>query len=127
MLGLLTVVYILALPGLFRARLGLELTYRVAISILLLAPLGLLMGMPFPLGIRLVDRVNPALVPWAWGVNGFSSVVGSILAVMIAQSYGFAVVIGLAIIIYLGGLAAVLSLGRVAESAPRAGYLRSEI
>ncbi len=126
-LGLLTAVYILVLPGLFRALLGLELTYRVAISILLLAPLGLLMGMPFPLGIRLVDRINPALVPWAWGVNGFSSVVGSILSVMIAQSYGFALVIGLAIIIYLGGLAAVLSLGRVAESAPQAGYLRSEI
>jgi len=127
LLSLLTVVYIFALPPLFRALLGLELTYRVALSILLLAPLGLLMGMPFPLGIRLVDRVNSALVPWAWGVNGFSSVVGSILAVMIAQSYGFALVMGLATAIYLIGLAAVLSLGRVAESAPQPGYLGSEI
>ena len=73
-------------------------------SVLLLIPLGLLMGMPFPLGIRLVDRVNPGLVAWAWGVNGFSSVVGSILAVMIAQSYGFSVVIGLAVVVYLLGL-----------------------
>ena len=127
LLSLLTVIYIFALPPLFRALLGLELTYRVALSILLLAPLGLLMGMPFPLGIRLVDRVNSALVPWAWGVNGFSSVVGSILAVMIAQSYGFALVMGLATAIYLIGLAAVLSLGRVAESAPQPGYLGSEI
>jgi len=127
LLSLLTVVYIFALPPLFRALLGLELTNRVAVSILLLAPLGLVMGMPFPLGIRLVDRVNSALVPWAWGVNGFSSVVGSILAVMIAQSYGFALVMGLAAVIYLIGLAAVLSLGRVAESAPQPGYLGSEI
>jgi hypothetical protein len=127
LLGLLTAAYIVALPGVFHVLLSLDLTYRVVISIVLLAPLGLLMGMPFPTGIRLVDRVNPSLVPWAWGVNGFSSVIGSILAVMIAQSYGFALVMGLAIVIYLGGLAAVLSLGRVAESAAQAGYLRSEI
>jgi hypothetical protein len=127
LLGLLTLIYIYALPPLFRWLLGLDLTYRVALSILLLAPLGLLMGMPFPLGIRLVDRVNAALVPWAWGVNGFSSVIGSILAVMIAQSYGFGLVIGLAVVIYLGGLAAVLSLRRVPESTSQAGYVRTEI
>jgi len=126
LLGGLTVVYILALPPLFRWLLALDLSYRVGLSILLLAPLGLLMGMPFPLGIRLVDRMNPALVPWAWGVNGFGSVVGSILAVMIAQSYGFAFVIGLAVLVYLSGLVAVLGLGRVGESVPQAGYLRSE-
>jgi hypothetical protein len=127
LLCLLTVVYIFILPPLFRTLLGLELSYRVAISVLLLAPLGLLMGTPFPLGIRLVDQVNSTLVPWTWGVNGFSSVVGSILAVMIAQSYGFALVMGLAVVIYLTGLAAVLSLGRVAESAQQPGHLQSEI
>jgi spermidine synthase len=127
LLGLVTLVYVFALPPLFQMLLGLELTFRVAVSILLLAPLGLLMGMPFPLGIRLVDQVNTGLVPWAWGVNGFSSVVGSILAVMIAQSYGFALVIGFGVVIYLVGLAAVLSLRRVTESAPQPGYLGSEI
>lgn len=127
LLCLLTAVYIFLLPPLSRALLGLELNYRIALSVLLLAPLGLLMGMPFPLGIRLVDRVNSALVPWSWGVNGFSSVVGSILAIMLAQSYGFALVIGLAVAIYLVGLAAVLSLGRLARSTPQPGYLRSEI
>jgi hypothetical protein len=126
LLGILTLLYIFALPPLFRWLLGMDLTYRVAISILLLAPLGLLMGMPFPLGIRLVDQVNPALVPWAWGVNGFGSVVGSILAMVIAQSYGFALVIGLAVVIYLGGLAAALSLGRVAASAVQPGQVRFE-
>jgi hypothetical protein len=126
LLGVLTLIYIFALPPLFRWLLGMDLTYRVAFSILLLAPLGLLMGMPFPLGIRLVDRVNPALVPWAWGVNGFGSVVGSILAMVIAQSYGFALVIGLAVVIYLGGLAAALSLGRVAKTALQPGHLRLE-
>jgi hypothetical protein len=125
LLGMLTVIYVFVLPPLFRWLLALDLTYRVGVSVLLLAPLGLLMGMPFPLGIRLVDRVNSTLVPWAWGVNGFGSVVGSILAVVIAQSYGFALVIGLAVVIYLGGLGAVLSLGRVAESGPQPAIERA--
>jgi spermidine synthase len=106
----LVVVYIFVLPPMFRGLIWMGLTWRVGLSVLLLAPLGLLMGMPFPLGIRLVDNVNSSLVPWAWGVNGFGSVIGSILSVMIAQSYGFSVAIGLAAIAYLVGLAAVLSL-----------------
>lgn len=111
LLGVLTAIYIFALPPLFHWLIVLDLPYRVVLSVLLLSPLGLLMGMPFPLGIRLVDQANPDLVAWAWGVNGFGSVIGSILAVMIAQSYGFSLVIGLAVVIYLGGLAAVLSVG----------------
>ena len=83
---------------------------RAALSIGLLAPLGLCMGMPFPLGVRLVEAVNRPLVPWAWAVNGFASVLGSILAVMLAQSYGFAVVMGLAVAVYLLGLLAVTML-----------------
>jgi hypothetical protein len=54
-------------------------------------------------------------------------VIGSIMAVMMAQSYGFSLVIGLAVVIYLGGLAAVLSLRRLAEGSPQAGYVKSEI
>jgi hypothetical protein len=46
---------------------------------------------------------------------------------MIAQSYGFALVMGLAVVVYLVGLAAVLSLGRVTEGMPQPGYLGSEI
>lgn len=111
LLGALTIAYVFLLPPLFQAFIGLELTARVVISVALLMPLGLLMGMPFPLGIRLVDRVNPGLVAWAWGVNGFFSVLGSILTVMIAQSYGFSIVIGLAVVVYLMGLLAVRTVG----------------
>jgi hypothetical protein len=83
---------------------------RIAFAVVLLAPLGLLMGMPFPLGIRLVTRTNPPLVPWAWGINGCASVLGSILTVMLAQSIGFALVMVLAVLVYLVGLAAVMAL-----------------
>lgn len=119
LLGALTIGYVFLLPPLFHAFIGLDLPVRVVIAVLLLMPLGLLMGMPFPLGIRLVDRVNPGLVAWAWGVNGFSSVLGSILTVMIAQSYGFSVVIGLAVVIYLLGLLAISTMG--SRTAPAGG------
>src|SRR3990172_6397951 len=36
----------------------------------MLFPLGLCMGMAFPLGMRLASGRAPALTPWLWGVNG---------------------------------------------------------
>ena len=79
-------------------------------SVVFLAPLGLLMGMPFPLGMRLVASTNENLVPWSWAVNGCASVLGSILSVMLAQSFGFTVVLGIALVVYLTGLVAVMTL-----------------
>lgn len=109
-LAMLVLAYVFLLPPVFGATLGWSLPVRIAFAVVLLAPLGLLMGMPFPLGIRLVTRTNPPLVPWAWGVNGCASVLGSILAVMLAQSIGFALVMVLAVAVYLVGLAAVMAL-----------------
>ncbi|MCX7671852.1 MAG: hypothetical protein N2439_17505, partial [Anaerolineae bacterium] len=110
LLAAVVVLYNLLLPPLFRAGLGWSLEARILLSALLLAPLGLLMGMPFPLGIRLVNRTNDALVPWAWGVNGCASVLGSILSVMLAQSIGFSAVMLLAVAVYLAGLLAAITL-----------------
>ena len=59
--------------------------------------------------MQLVEAVNRPLIPWTWAVNGFASVLGSILAVVLAQSYGFAVVMGIAVAVYLLGLLAVSS------------------
>ena len=116
-LAALMVAYIFLLPLVLQWGLGWSTPARILFSVLLIAPLGLLMGMPFPLGFRLVARVNEPLAPWAWGVNGFASVVGSILSVMLAQTIGFSLVMALAIVIYLLGLAALLSLRVDAASA----------
>jgi spermine/spermidine synthase len=62
------------------------------LTVATLAPLGFLMGMPFPLGLRLLDRMGPQwaqLVPWVWGINGATSVLGSVLAISIAINFGF--------------------------------------
>lgn len=119
LLAAVVVLYNVLLPPLFRAGLGWSLEARIVLAALLLAPLGLLMGMPFPLGIRLVNRTNDALVPWAWGVNGCASVLGSILSVMLGQSIGFSGVMLLAVAIYLAGLLAALTLPQLAGQQAR--------
>lgn len=96
--------YPLLLPFLFRWLLGEDLVIRVVSSVIMLAPLGFLMGIPFPAGIRLTAKIAPGLVPWAWAVNGCASVLSSILAVMIAISQGFSRVL------IAGGLAYALAL-----------------
>jgi spermidine synthase len=85
----LVVCYPILLPHLFGLLLGGQFLLRLGAAVIALAPLGFLMGVPFPSGIRLAGRVAPGLVPWAWGVNGCASVLSSILAVMLAISQGF--------------------------------------
>jgi hypothetical protein len=63
---------------------------RILTSVALLAPLGFLMGMPFPIGLRAASRDANArtTTPWLWGVNGSTGVVASVLAVVISMSAG---------------------------------------
>jgi len=88
-LALLAFLYPLLLPYFFEALLGQSLFLRLFIALGALAPLSFLMGVPFPSGIRMMGKLSPALVPWAWGINGCASVISSILALMIALSVGF--------------------------------------
>jgi hypothetical protein len=62
---------------------------RLIISILLIVPLGILMGMALPLGIRLLEQDGPAMIPWVWGVNGSCSVMGSIIAWGLSLNFGY--------------------------------------
>jgi len=101
----------------FAALLDARLAVRVAVTVAMLAPFGLVLGLFFPLGIRHVGAVDPALVPWAWAINGCSTVIGTIAAVMLGMAYGFPVVVLSALAIYLVGAAALLSLGPSAETA----------
>jgi hypothetical protein len=85
--------------------LHLALPLRVLLSVLIIAPVGLAMGVPFPTGIRVLARVRPQLIPWAWGINGYTSVVGSVLAVLLGIELGFmAVLISAAAVYALGVL-----------------------
>jgi len=83
-------------PWVFNFALGFSLPVRIVISILALLPLGVLLGIPFPSGLRILTTEVPALVPWAWGVNAFFTVIGTVTALMIAMTFGFRVVLAVA-------------------------------
>jgi len=84
------------MPHVFDVTLGLGLPWRVIISAALVAPLGMALGMPFPLGLVAVGAGAPTLVPWAWGVNGFFTVIGSVVAMLLGMMFGFSVVLAVA-------------------------------
>ncbi|MDT8272862.1 MAG: spermidine synthase-like protein, partial [Desulfomonilia bacterium] len=75
------------------------------LSLLLMGPLAVLMGMPFPLGLRAVARREEPLVPWAWGINGCLSVISAPAATLIAVEFGFSVVMWCAAGVYAAALA----------------------
>ncbi len=103
LLSVAIILYPLLLPHLFQLLLGQGFALRLLASVLSLAPLGFLMGIPFPGGIALLDRLAPELIPWAWGINGCLSVLASILSTMLAISFGFSWVLVGAGLAYAGG------------------------
>ncbi|MFN7971799.1 MAG: hypothetical protein U0166_05555 [Acidobacteriota bacterium] len=82
-------IYLALLPRVLDQLLPAPLPVRAVAALLSLAPLGIPMGTFFPSGIEVVRRVDAAFVPWAWACNGSASVVGTVLAVMLAMSFGF--------------------------------------
>ncbi|HVG90338.1 MAG TPA: hypothetical protein VNB54_02505 [Alphaproteobacteria bacterium] len=93
---------VVLLPWLLAAAVGLPFAIKLLISALVLAPLGFLMGMPFPTGLRLVKTVE-----WAWALNAAASVLGSVMAMIIAIHFGLTATLLCAAVAYL--LAAVCS------------------
>lgn len=102
----LAVLYLPGLPWLFDHLLHFGQAGKIAISVALTAPLALVMGMPFPLGLRRLGQSAADLVPWAWGINGCASVISAIGATVLAIHFGFNAVVLLAIALYV--LAALL-------------------
>jgi spermidine synthase len=96
----LLVGYGLALSPLFHALIGMALPARVALAVPLVAAPGLLMGMLLPTGVRAASGLGAEVVPWAWGLNGAGSVVGSIAAILLSMNYGFTAALAIGIAIY---------------------------
>jgi hypothetical protein len=99
-ISLLSISYILSLGSLTGILLQTGNLSRYLFSILLIAPLGFCMGMPFPMGLAKISQTAPALIPWVWGINGCASVISAILATLIAMQFGFTVLVLLAIGLY---------------------------
>lgn len=112
------------LPRLFAWTLGLPLAARLAVTTLVLSPLGFLMGVPFPAGIRTLtpapaqaEAAPRSDIPWIWAVNGAASVIAPILAALLALTFGFSAVLWIGAACYAGALL-------TAEASLRPGPLR---
>lgn len=92
-LTVLAAAYPFLITLLTRAVLPMPLSVRVAVGALALTPLGFLMGTMFPRGLARLEEEAPALVPWAWGINGTLSVVSAVTAALVALSSGFTLVL----------------------------------
>lgn len=106
-------VYVFILPGLLNALVGVAFIAKLLISVVLLVPLGFAMGMPFPTGLRAfasasaaakISDVNENAVEWAWAMNAASSVLGSVLAMVIAIEFGLNVTLACGAGAYLAAL-----------------------
>lgn len=113
LLVFLVLVLLIALPSILALFLGSPLAVRFVVAAGLIAPVGMLMGMPFPALLALVHRHAPGVVAWVWGINGFASVVASVLTALIALSWGFVAVFLVAVAAYLGVWALSLRIERV--------------
>ena len=96
----LTAFYAWGLDPLMDATLDQGLPVRVLVALAVTAPLGLCLGMFMPLGLGVVSAMSPhpdEFVAWSWAVNGFFSVIGSVLSIILAMSIGFRAVQGIAL------------------------------
>jgi len=103
------VLYVFVLPGLLNALVGMPFAAKLLVSAALLVPLGFAMGMPFPIGLRALASL-PGVpngekqqngVEWAWAMNAGASVLGSVLAIVIAIQWGLNVTLACGAMAYL--------------------------
>ena len=117
LLVLLILVTPYGLPYIFSLTLGLSLIFRLLLTALILAPIGFLMGIPFPAGIQWIHTLyankvtvdEHPQIPWVWATNGAASVVASVLAALLALTFGFNWVLRLGAVCYAGALLTVLA------------------
>ncbi|MCP4045639.1 MAG: SAM-dependent methyltransferase [Gammaproteobacteria bacterium] len=100
-IAVLSILYVSLFPGLFNWLIQMPGEFKIPISVLLIAPLAFLMGIPFPLGLSLVSNRCASWIPWAWGINGCASVISAILATLLAVHFGFVFVVTVAALLYL--------------------------
>ena len=76
------------------------LALRMVAGAIALAPIGFLMGVMFPKGLARLERTAPHLVPWAWGINGTTSVIAASAAALLALTWGFQLVVTVGAVCY---------------------------
>lgn len=86
---------------------------RILTVVGILFPLGIFMGMAFPLGMRAAASRFPDATPWFWGVNGATSVCGSVFSVAIALFSSITVAFWVGVACYAIGFLSLAAVGPV--------------
>jgi hypothetical protein len=106
--AMLTAVLALIVASPLSALVWLPLSLKLALTVLLIAPLGFVMGMPFPTALRHLERWHAPAVRWAWSLNAAASVLGSVGALVCAIYLGLVQTLILGALFYLAALAVVV-------------------
>lgn len=97
---IISIGYLTILSELFAWSAGFADSAKIMITVILIAPLGFFMGIPFPLALTRLGQKAPQLMPWAWGINGCASVISAVLATLLAINFGFTRLIIIALCFY---------------------------
>ena len=114
--ALYMVALVVAFPHLRDLTLGVSQLVRILLVAAFLIPVGIPLGMAFPLGIAALNQRAPNLIPWAWGINGFMTVVGSLLSTILTMKLGFDRTLFIAVAIYFVAMLSFLKLSRVTQT-----------
>lgn len=105
MVTIVNIILLLSLGLIFQSTSTFDLTGRIAVAALIVLLQGFFMGMPFPRGLKLLGESGKSgIVPVMWGVNGVTSIIGSVLSIILSMTVGFAgaLIAGAAIYLIVG-------------------------
>jgi MFS family permease len=109
----LVAIWLFVVPHAVAAFVGFPLFLRALAAVALTAPFGLCLGGFLPIGMRAITGAAgqaPGAVAWAWAINAFFSVIGSILSAILAMMVGFKFLIIGAPVIYAVGVLALVGM-----------------
>jgi hypothetical protein len=93
-------IYTFFIGSFLSSTVGLNMEIKLVITGILIAIPSFFMGMPFPIGLKIVNQINKSNVPWAWGINGCLSVISTSMAAIIAVELGFMILMFFASVAY---------------------------
>jgi hypothetical protein len=100
LIAALILLYTFVIGVFLSGTVGLSMILKILLTVMIIALPSFFMGMPFPIGLKIVNDTKKSNVPWAWGINGSVSVISTSLAVIIAVEMGFMAVMLFAALAY---------------------------
>jgi predicted membrane-bound spermidine synthase len=119
--ALLGALLALVMSPLLAALVGLSLPVKAAIAVLLIAPLGFVMGMPFPTALDRLEAWHAPSVRWAWSLNAASSVLGSVAALVCSIYFGLIQTLIVGGLFYIAALVVIARVRVAPAAAPEPG------